>query len=282
MEYKIDPLSSSSPDMDAAEFAALKQSIADIGQLVSIVVAGGKIIDGRKRYQACRELGKEPSVIEIPAEADPVEHAWALNLFRTQYTASQRAMYVSAIATRKRGDNLRGLDGAIGRQGVGVGIRCVNLRTLPPSDQSVADMAGVSRSAVTWAKRVRQDGIPEVVAAVERGDLALHTAKQIISKPRHEQSAAIQAAKDAPRRRDGRRAAAPTLTMRVQKAKPSLTRLENVINSLRSAADTLATLNIEACRAAPAERRQQWLTEFNDALRIIHRFRRQLAGPAVA
>jgi hypothetical protein len=197
MEYEIDPISSASPDMNDPDFAALKQSIAEIGQLVSIVVAGGKIIDGRKRYRACTELGKVPSVIELPLGADTATHAAALNLLRTQYSPSQRAMYAAAIATRRAGRNWD--------------ANSPNLENNPPTTRQAASAAGVSLAQLGYAKQVRATAIPEVVAAVERGDLTVHGALAVAKAPKHEQPAALSEAIERPKVRDGRRAAPPAL-----------------------------------------------------------------------
>ena len=95
-EIAVDPISAASPDMSPAEFAALTASIKTQGQLVPIVVHDGRVIDGRKRLAACKALGIEPTVIEF-VNTDPTVIATDLNLRRTHYTASQRAMFVGKI-----------------------------------------------------------------------------------------------------------------------------------------------------------------------------------------
>lgn len=212
MEYGIDPISAASPEMDDADFAALKQSIASIGQLVSIVSIDGTIIDGRKRYRACQELGKKPAVLELPLGADPATHAVALNLLRTHYTISQRSMYAAAIANAPHGYGLKPvpLINKFGDQYV--------------TTAAAAKAVGVSVGVVTAAKRIRREGIPEVAAAVERGALTVHAATTIIeSVPKPEQGAALARAVNAPKARDGRRIGttkiAPELRRRQQRPK---------------------------------------------------------------
>lgn len=177
-------ISAASPDMADADFAALRESIRTLGQLVPIVLHRGEVIDGRKRLAACRALGIEPQTIALADEADAAENALALNVLRTHYTAAQCAAFVSKLATLTSADAGRIYGGPT-----------VNLQEAPSSGLTVAQAAalgGVSPSLVAQAKRVRRDGDPEVIAAVERGDLTLHAAKTIIAAtPKAEQSAVV-------------------------------------------------------------------------------------------
>lgn len=51
----------------------------------------GKILDGRRRYAACRLAGIQPKT-KIVSPAAPVSHAVSLNLLRRQLSPSQRSM----------------------------------------------------------------------------------------------------------------------------------------------------------------------------------------------
>ncbi len=55
-DYEVHPLAQRMPDMSDTEFNLLKESIEREGLLNPIVLFEGKILDGRHRYRACREL----------------------------------------------------------------------------------------------------------------------------------------------------------------------------------------------------------------------------------
>ena len=58
--YEIHPLCASTPGIAEKDFAVLKADITQRGQTEAILVAHGKVIDGRHRLRACEELGIEP------------------------------------------------------------------------------------------------------------------------------------------------------------------------------------------------------------------------------
>ena len=80
----------------------------------------------------------------------------ALNLYRTHYTASQRAMFAAkrVNATASDGPTVREDGSCLYRD-----------RIVTAGDAATA--AGVGRNAVQQAKRLRREAAPEVVKAVE-------------------------------------------------------------------------------------------------------------------
>lgn len=183
--YEVDPMSAASPDMNDAEMAALRESIRTHGQLVPIVLShDDRIIDGRKRYAACRALGIEPVTVILSENDDEAKHAEALNLLRTHYSVSQRTMYAAELANATRAEGTRRrVEHATGTTSKFRGPRVV---TVPEA----ASIAGVHPSNVMTAKAVRRDAAPEVVEAVKRGDLTVYAAHQIAKNtPRDEQPA---------------------------------------------------------------------------------------------
>lgn len=87
------------PRMTESEFAALKDNIARNGQQIPIVLHEGKILDGRHRYQACVELGIEPTFVTFSGKGDPAELVYASALHRN-LTDSQKA--AAAVKLKKR------------------------------------------------------------------------------------------------------------------------------------------------------------------------------------
>lgn len=172
----IHEISAASPDMNSGETDALRESIREIGQQVPILVWRGRVIDGRKRLAACQALGVEALTQVIPEDSDPGVFAQALNLLRTHYTSSQRAAYAERVANLTPGN--------VQSQ------RSTNSYTITLAE--AAGRLGVSRVAVATARRIRRTAAPEVVQAVERGEITLHRAT-VISKrvPKHEQADAV-------------------------------------------------------------------------------------------
>ena len=104
MNLRISPISEASPDMDDAQFNELVEDIRARGQLVAIwVSADGEVIDGRKRLRACELLNIEAKTVNV-SDGDGADLARSLNILRTHYTASQRAMFAAEMANLKVGD----------------------------------------------------------------------------------------------------------------------------------------------------------------------------------
>ena len=79
------------PMMSPDEFESLKQDIRANGLRTPVLLYENKILDGRNRYAACREIGVKPDTIEYVGN-DPVGHVISLNLVRRHLNTSQRAM----------------------------------------------------------------------------------------------------------------------------------------------------------------------------------------------
>jgi N6-adenosine-specific RNA methylase IME4 len=82
------------PLLAGDDFEALKADIADHGIRVPIWLFEGKILDGRNRYRAARELGfGEIIANEFVGESqDALAFAWSLNRERRHLSASQTAI----------------------------------------------------------------------------------------------------------------------------------------------------------------------------------------------
>lgn len=70
------------------------------------VLFAGEVIDGRKREAACRQLGTRPKTVELEPGADPAAAARSLNILRTHYTASQRALFAATRANASKADHI--------------------------------------------------------------------------------------------------------------------------------------------------------------------------------
>jgi hypothetical protein len=183
LAYTVSELSARSPDRGEREFAEFVEDIRVNGQLVPIWLRGDEVIDGRKRLAACQRLGIEPKVMNLDPSQDAERVARALNVLRTHYTPSQRAIFAAE------------------RANCPPGRRWVNSANLP-SNVTVAEAAqevGVSPTAVVQARRVIAAADPAVTAAVKAGHLTIHAANQLVDAvpERDEQPAVVALAIEA-------------------------------------------------------------------------------------
>ena len=102
-DLEIDPLATLFPPMAEEEFARLKADIAARGQLEPIWTHRGRVVDGRHRLRACRELGLEPVVREYDGHGTVLDFVVAKNLHRRHLSANQRALVAAKLANLSGG-----------------------------------------------------------------------------------------------------------------------------------------------------------------------------------
>jgi len=167
------------PMLSNAEFAALVEDIRANGLRESIKLCGGSIIDGRNRYRACIEADVEPR-FEDYGGSDPIRYVVSLNLHRRHLTESQRAMVAAVIANLSDGQRAD---------------RSANLPTLlpeadrpePVTQAEAAELLNVSERTVRAARKVQNEGAPELVAAVQAGEVSVSAAADVATLPVEEQ-----------------------------------------------------------------------------------------------
>ena len=159
------------PRMSAAEYAALRDDIQKNGQREPIWVWNDQIIDGRHRAQACEELGIEPASRQYDGdESTLVAFVVSLNLHRRHLDESQRAMVAGKLATLGRG-----------RPEGNASIDAI-------TQTQAAELLNVSRPSVQRAREVIDKGAPDLVQAVERGDVSVSLAAQVVDLPEEEKA----------------------------------------------------------------------------------------------
>lgn len=192
-EYKFHDAANIFP-MDDEHLPELAEDIGKHGQQVAIELCGGLIIDGRRRYTACRLAGVEPYFTEVNP-ADPVAYVLSLNLHRRHLTPSQLSM-VGARA-REIYDRAAGERQREGQKSGGRGNTKNLVENLPPSldggkSRDLAGKAvGVSGKSIDHATRVIKQAIPEVVKAVDEGRMAVSTAAILATEPAEVQLAEV-------------------------------------------------------------------------------------------
>lgn len=162
------------PFMTPDESATLTADIGRYGQRDPIVVMpDGRILDGRHRYDSCRNLGIEPFVVKFvgsdgtASEEEALAYVRAKNGARRHLTPSQRAMVAARI--RKFANE---------------------------TQQARAQAHGVSKRLVEHADKVLDSDDQGLIAEVDAG-LAVSTASNRLDaaakQPAEEKHAAIRA-----------------------------------------------------------------------------------------
>jgi ParB-like chromosome segregation protein Spo0J len=82
------------PAMSPQEFEDLKKSIETVGLQEPITLYQGKILDGRNRYKACRDLGIAPQPVDagVRNDQEAIDYVITRNLQRRNLTAGQKAV----------------------------------------------------------------------------------------------------------------------------------------------------------------------------------------------
>ena len=154
------------PLMSDAELAELAADIEANGLREPIWLHhDGSILDGRNRYLACQEAGEEPAFRTYDGDDDGIlAFVLSLNLHRWHLSEGQRAMVGARIANIRHGGDRRSDQAA----------------HLPLVSQAEAAAAvGVGERSVRHAKKVLDHGTPELVAAVDSGEMAVSRAATI-------------------------------------------------------------------------------------------------------
>lgn len=87
-ELQNHPAADAFPMMDGKRYEELKADILNNGQIESITLCDGMVLDGRNRYKACVELGVTPKFRTY--DGDPWAYAWSLNGQRRDLVQEQR------------------------------------------------------------------------------------------------------------------------------------------------------------------------------------------------
>jgi hypothetical protein len=153
-EYEFHPFANAFPMMTDQEHAELVADIKANGQREAITRYHGKLLDGRNRDKACRELGIKPNYTDFGGDdAAALAFVISKNLVRRHLTTSQRAMIAADLATLAHGQ--RKSDTSI--------------------DVSQADAAKLLHVSLPTAQRARKvkENSTELAAAVRAGDVSV-------------------------------------------------------------------------------------------------------------
>jgi phage N-6-adenine-methyltransferase len=172
---EVHPAAQLFPLLEAGELEALAADIAANGLQQPVVLdTDGRVLDGRNRVRACELAGVTPDYSVYDGD-DPVGFVVSANIHRRHLSESQRAMIAARLAT---------LSDGVRRDRQGASIDA-------PTQPEAAAMLNVSRPSVQRARQVIDHGVPEVVGAVDRGEIAVSRASTIAKEEPEKQREAI-------------------------------------------------------------------------------------------
>jgi hypothetical protein len=184
--------------MDDENIDALAEDIKEHGLIVPVELCDGKILDGRRRYMACRIADIEPKMVEVSPD-DPVAYVLSLNLHRRHLSTTQLGM----VAARAREFYDKAAKRRMSEGGTRHGEGVANL---PPLDSSKARDAagkavGVSGRTVDDASRVLKTGIPELIEACDADKISVSHAARIAKESPERQAEIVPKVNGRPSRR---------------------------------------------------------------------------------
>ena len=176
------PVAAVFPSMTETEIDQLADDIRVNGLRCPVIMdhAGEHLVDGRNRREACRRAGVEIKTDRLSADQDATKFIISLNLQRRHLDESQRALIAARLATMRQGERTD-LGPSANLPEVAGGLPLI-------SQTAAAEMLNVSIRTVTSARKVVKEGAPELVDAVEAGQLKVSEAARIAKLPKPLQS----------------------------------------------------------------------------------------------
>jgi DNA modification methylase len=160
-EMELHPLAEAIPEMSTEEYRSLVDSIRRHGLREPIVTYQGKILDGRHRWRACQELGRNPRVRQFDGSlSEAIELVADANLRRRHLKIGQRAVVAIQLCT---------MTGSRG----GRPSKTSSVEEVSRAD--IAKLVGVSPASVDRAIAISSE--PDLVQAVRQGEMSLRAAE---------------------------------------------------------------------------------------------------------
>lgn len=238
------PLADAFPLMEGDDFDQLVKDIEDNGQRHPVMRYEGRILDGRNRYRACQRLGIKAHMVEYTG-TDPVAYVISENLARRHLTPGQRAIAAEKLATA--------LQGRPRKNGTANGPAGPEAPKHETTITEAAQLMDASPTAVKRVRRVRKDAVPEVVEAMDAGEITPTAAENLATRSPEEQREIIStsespkelAAKANQTSRAGRGRVSPKTQMARHMDMPDLRVVQDVAADWDENAELIKDLNPE-------------------------------------
>jgi ParB-like chromosome segregation protein Spo0J len=178
------PLADAFPMMTDEEFQGLKKDIQENGVRHPVVVFEGKILDGRNRKQAAQELGLAcpERKFDVDRDGDPAAFVASENIHRRHLDRTALTLAAEKLATAMAGRPRKNVSADTDSPEAEAAVTV----------KEAARLLGVAEPSVRKVRKVRKDAVPEVVEAMEQGQLTPTAAVNLSRKPKEEQTAIMQ------------------------------------------------------------------------------------------
>lgn len=187
-QLAIHPFSAVFPEASPEEYQQLKASIDKRGQIEPIVLHGGEVLDGRTRYQVCRELKIPPQFRQydpVKDGADALQWVIDKNLNRRHLTVGQRAALAVELTKAAAAWKAKQAEDAKANPNPTPNGPAedpdedipITTKEKPMTQEEAAKAVGVSSKSVSEATNLAKND-PERFGAVKSGKTSLHEASE--------------------------------------------------------------------------------------------------------
>lgn len=167
--YDVHPAATLFPLIEGEAFRSLVEDIRTRGQEVPVVLdVDGRLLDGRNRARACQAIGIDVKETRYSGD-DPYGFVVSHNMHRRHLTESQRAMVAAKLA------NLR--NGRPSAETLSIDRDSPS----PITTKAAAKSLNVGEASAHRARSIRDHGTPELIHAVEVGEISVNKASEIVA-----------------------------------------------------------------------------------------------------
>lgn len=193
---KFHPLADLFPMLSDSDLDDLAEDIRANGQVETVKLHRGMVLDGRNRYTACarKNLGVRTEIF-TGSEREALNFVCSKNLNRRHLSEHDRLRIAANMQKLKFGANRYTREGSpIGEPKLALTAdEPMQAGEKPLSQAERADLLQVSKRSLERADTLYEKGGPELQAAFESGAVAVSTAAEIAERPVEEQKAILDA-----------------------------------------------------------------------------------------
>jgi hypothetical protein len=193
-DFELHPLALLPPPMPDARYRELVEDIKAQGQLVAVTTLDGKVLDGRHRGSACKELGICIRAKRLAPGIDPLDYVISKNLRRRQLSAGQRAAFAAKLMPLYAAEAAKRKQALSGTRANPDGSKPEVAEILPEPDacgearEKAAKATGASARYVSDALKLQREA-DELFRAVDSGKMSIPKALRELGAQRDERTA---------------------------------------------------------------------------------------------